>query len=183
MDITDKHAQILQTHAGLIMGVVQCTQNPEMRDQLDIALQRSAQNGWESLVKAITKILNGSREDSLLNSLDDEDKIVVTAILKGIQDPTTLPKPDEQANASMAAPMLAKLIIEASRGDHNAVIMLGGMADQMNAAGGDMASVGAVLKNMIDGERDVDKLCTRVGQQGESLVTAILDELSKLDIH
>ena len=148
MDITDKHAQILQTHAGLIMSVVQCTQNPSMREQLDIALQRSAQNGWEGLVKTITKILNGSREDSLLNSLDDEDKIIVTAILKGIQDPTTLPKPDEQANASMAAPMLAKLISEASRGDHNAVIMLGGMADQMNAAGGDMASVGAVLKNM-----------------------------------
>ena len=183
MDITDKHAQILQTHAGLIMSVVQCTQNPSMREQLDIALQRSAQNGWEGLVKTITKILNGSREDSLLNSLDDEDKIIVTAILKGIQDPTTLPKPDEQANASMAAPMLAKLISEASRGDHNAVIMLGGMADQMNAAGGDMASVGAVLKNMIDGERDVDKLCTRVGQQGDSLISAILDELSKLDIH
>ena len=156
MDITDKQAQILQTHAGLILGVVQCTQNPEMREQLDIALQRSAQNGWQGLVLIINKILNGSRDDSLLNSLDDEDKIIVSAILKGIQDPSTLPKPGDEANASMAAPMLAKLISEASRGDHNAVIMLGGMADQMNAAGHDMASVGAVLKNMIDGERDVD---------------------------
>ena len=183
MDITDKTSQILQTHAGLIMSVVQCTQNPEIRSQLDIALKRSAQNGWESLVATVTKILNGSREESLLNNLDDEDKIVVTAILKGIQDPSTLPKPDEQANATMAAPMLAKLVSEASRGDHNAVIMLGGMADQMNAAGGDMASVGAVLKSLIDGERDNDKLCSRVGQQGESLITAILDELSKLDIH
>ena len=57
------------------------------------------------------------------------------------------------------------------------------MADQMNAAGGDMANVGAILKPMIDGERDADKLCTRVGQQGESLITAILDELAKLDVH
>lgn len=183
MAIADKQTQIIQTHAALIMSAVQCTQNPQMRAQMDIALKRSAENGWETLVAAITKVLNGSREESLLNSLDDEDKIIVEAILKGIQDPSTLPNPDEKQAASMAAPMLAKLINEASRGDHNAVIMLGGMADQMNAAGDDMAAVGAVLKSMIDGERDTDKLCTRVGPQGESLITAILDELSKLDIH
>lgn len=183
MQITEKQEQVLQTHAGLIISVVQCTQNPEMRQQLDVALQRSAQNGWENLVAAINKILNGNRDEAILNNLDDEDYVIAQAILKGIQDPSTLPKQDEQANAAMAAPMLAKLISEASRGDHNAVIMLGGMADQMNAAGGDMASVGAILKTMIDGERNVDKLCTRVGQQGESLVVAILDELSKLDLH
>ena len=79
--------------------------------------------------------------------------------------------------------MLAQLINDASRGDHNAVIMLGGMAEQMSAAGGDLANLGAVLKDMIDGERDVDKLCTRVGVQGESLITEILSELAKLDIH
>lgn len=183
MQITDKENQILQMHGNLITSVVQCTQNPEMRVHLDMALKKSAQNGWEGLVESITKILNGSREESLLNSADDEDKIILSAILKGIQDPGTLPKADEQANAAMAAPMLAKLISEASRGDHNAVIMLGGMADQMNAAGDDMANVGAILKTMIDGERDVDKLCTRVGQQGESLIISILDELAKLDIH
>lgn len=183
MQITQKQEQILQTHAGLITAVVQCTQNPEVRPQLDAALQRSAQNGWESLVAAINKVLDGSRDESILKPLDDEDYVIVQAILRGIQDPSTLPKPDEQANAAMAAPMLAKLINEASRGDHNAVVMLGGMAEQMSAAGGDMAAVGAILKDMIDGERDLDKLCTRVGQQGESLVTAIVDELSKLDIH
>lgn len=183
MQMTEKQEQILQTHAGLIMSVVQCTQNPEMREQLDIALQRSAQNGWETLVAAIMKILNGSRDESILKTLDDEDFVITQAILKGIQDPSTMPKSDGKANASMAAPMLAKLISDASRGDHNAVIMLGGMADQMSAAGGDMASVGAILKTMIDGERDADKLCTRVGAQGESLVMSILNELSKLDIH
>lgn len=183
MQITEKQEQILQTHAGLITSVVQCTQNPEMRQQLDVALQRSAQNGWENLVMAIMKILDGNRDESLLKTLDDEDYVIAEAILKGIQDPSTLPKVEEQANASMAAPMLAKLISEASRGDHNAIIMLGGMADQMSAAGGDMANVGAVLKNMIDGERDTDKLCTRVGAQGESLIVSILAELAKLDVH
>jgi len=77
----------------------------------------------------------------------------------------------------------AKMINEARRGDHNAVIMLGGMAEQMSGAGGDMANLGAVIKDMIDGERSVDKLCDRMGPQGESLITQIINELSKLDVH
>jgi alanine-alpha-ketoisovalerate/valine-pyruvate aminotransferase len=79
--------------------------------------------------------------------------------------------------------MLANLINDARRGDHNAVIMLGGMAEQMSMPGGDMAKVGAILKDLIDGERDVDKLCDKVGPQGESLIVQILEELGKLEVH
>ena len=88
-----------------------------------------------------------------------------------------------QADGTLAAPMLAQLIKDAGRGDHNAVIMLGGMAEQMSAIGGDMANLGAVLKDMIDGERDIDRLCTRMGPQGESLITQILSELGKIEVH
>lgn len=183
MQPLEKQTQILQTHAGLILGVVQCIQNPELLPQMEQALKLSEQNGWGSLVNAIRKILNGDREESLLKNLDEEDHIIVEAILKGLQDPSTLPQPGQNADASMAAPMLARMINEASRGDHNAVIMLGSMAEQMSAAGGDMANLGAVLKSMIDGERNLDKLCDRMGAQGESLITQILSELAKLDVH
>lgn len=183
MQTPEKHAQIIQTHAGLILGIVQSIQNPELQPQIEQALQLSEKNGWSSLVQAIRKILSGDREESLLKGLDEEDHIIAEAILKGLQDPGTLPQPGENADATMAAPMLAKMINEASHGDHNAVIMLGGMAEQMSAAGGDMANLGAVLKDMIDGERSVDKLCSRIGPQGESLITQILDELAKLDVH
>lgn len=150
---------------------------------MDQALILSEQNGWGSLVAAIRKILDGSRDESLLKGLDEEDAVIAGAILQGLQDPTTLPKPDQQADATLAAPMLATLINDARRGDHNAVIMLGGMAEQMSAVGGDMANIGAILKNMIDGERDVDKLCDKVGPQGESLIVQILEELGKLEVH
>ena len=150
---------------------------------MDQALIISEQNGWGNLVAAIRKILDGSRDESLLKGLDDEDAVIAGAILQGLQDPTTLPKPDQQADATLAAPMLATLINDARRGDHNAVIMLGGMAEQMSAVGGDMANIGAILKNMIDGERDVDKLCDKVGPQGESLIVQILEELGKLEVH
>ena len=183
MQTPDKREQIIQTHAGLILGVVQCIQNSDLRPQMDQALIISEQNGWGSLVAAIRKILDGSRDENLLKGLDDEDAVIAGAILQGLQDPTTLPKPDQQADATLAAPMLATLINDARRGDHNAVIMLGGMAEQMSAVGGDMANIGAILKNMIDGERDVDKLCDKVGPQGESLIVQILEELGKLEVH
>jgi hypothetical protein len=183
METPDKQQQIIQTHAGLILGVVQCIQNPDLRPQMEQALVVSEQNGWDKLVAAIRKILNGSREQSILNGLDDEDSVIITTILRGLQDPTTLPKPEQQPDATLAAPMLANLINDARRGDHNAVIMLGGMAEQMSMAGGDMASVGAIIKDLIDGERNVDKLCDKVGPQGESLIVQILAELGKLEVH
>lgn len=183
MQPPDKNYQILQTHAGLIVAVVQTIQNPELKPQLDHVLKQSEQNGWISLVSAIRKIIAGSRDDSLLTGQDDEDRVIIEAILKGIQDPATLPKPEQQADATAAAPMLARLIHDAGRGDHEAVIMLGGMAEQMSNAGGDLANLSAVIKTMVDGERSIDKLCTRMGPQGESLITAIISELSQLDVH
>ncbi|MCK5002656.1 MAG: hypothetical protein KAS57_06505 [Gammaproteobacteria bacterium] len=183
MQTPDKLEQILQTHAGLINAVVQTIQNPELKPQLDHVLKQSEQNGWVGLVAAIRKIVAGSRDNSLLAGQDDEDRVIIDAILKGIQDPTTLPKPEQQADATAAAPMLAQLVNDAGRGDHDAVIMLGGLAEQMSNAGGDLANLSAVVKNLIDGERDIDKLCTRMGPQGESLITAIIAELNKLEIH
>ena len=183
MDTPDKQQQIIQTHAGLILGMVQCIQNSDLRPQMEQVLVVSEKNGWDKLVAALRKILNGSRDESVLNGLDDEDAVIASAILHGLQDPNTLPKPEEKPDATLAAPMLAALINDARRGDHNAVIMLGGMAEQMSMVGGDMANIGAIMKDMIDGERDVDKLCTRMGAQGESLITQILSELAKLDTH
>jgi hypothetical protein len=183
MPTPEKAEQILQTHASLIQAVVQTIHNQDLRPHLDVVLQQSEQNGWQALVKVIRKILAGSREASLLNGLDEEDTVIVDSILRGLRDPATLPEVEQTGDATQAAPMLAQLINEARRGDHNALSMLGTMAEQMVQAGGDMANLSAVIKTMIDGERDADKLCERMGPQGESLITAILGELAKLDTH
>jgi hypothetical protein len=183
MQAPDKTQQIRQTHASLILAVVQTIHNPELKPQLDQVLQQSEQNGWHNLVNAIKRIIEGNRDQALLNDLDDEDRVIVDSILRGLQDPKTLPEPEQTGDATQAAPMLARLINEARRGDHNALSMLGTMAEQMSSAGGDMASLSAVIKNMIDGERDIDKLTSRMGAQGESLITHIVNELAKLDAH
>lgn len=183
MATPDKREQILQTHAGLILAVIQSIHNHTLRPQLEQVLKQSEQNGWDSLVAVIRKIIDGSRDSRLLEGLDDEDRIIADGILQGLHDPSTLPKPEQKADAAMAAPMLAQLINDARRGDHDAVIMLGGLAEQMSAAGSDLANLGATVKAMIDGERSIDKLCSRMGPQGESLITAIITELNHLDTH
>ncbi len=184
MQAPDKKEQILQTHASLVLAVVQTIHNAELKPHLDAILQQSAQNGWQGLVNIINKILDGNRDQSLINGLDDEDAIIVDSILRGLQDPTTLPKADQPSgDATQAAPMFARLINEARRGNHNSLSILGSMAEQMSNAGGDLANLSAVVKNMVDGERDIDKLCTRMGPQGESLITQIISELAKLDTH
>ena len=183
MPTPEKNEQIRQLHSSLIIAVVQTIHNQELKPHLDQVLQQSAQNGWQDLVKVINKIVAGSRDQSLVNGMDEEDAVIIDGILRGLQDPETLPQTEQQGDASQAAPMFARLIDEARRGNHNSLSMLGSMAEQMSTAGGDMASFSAIIKDMIDGERDVDKLCTRMGPQGEPLITQILSELAKLDLH
>jgi hypothetical protein len=179
----EKQQQITQFHAPLIVTVVNSLQDTSMQPALERILKASADNGWESLVKGIRKIIKGGRDSSILKGMDEEDSIILDAILRGIQDPSTLPDPDQQADPSLAAPMIAQLVHDAAKGDTNALSMLGNMAEQMSNTQGDLARFSTLIKPMVDGERNLDKLCTKIGPQGESLVIAILSELGKLDAH
>ena len=179
----EKQQQITNFHAPLIVNVVNSLSDTSLRPGLEQVLKASAENGWENLVGAIRKVLKGQRDSSILKGLDEEDQIIIDAILKGIQNPATMPDPNQEADPSMAAPMLAQLINGASKGDTNALSMLGQMAEQMSTTQGDLARFSTLIKPLVDGERDIDKLCDKIGPTGESLVKAILDELSKLDLH
>lgn len=179
----EKQQQITQFHAPLIVNVVNSLTDTSLRPGLDQVLKASEENGWGSLVAAIRKVLKGERDTSLLKGLDEEDYIIVEAILRGIQDPGCLPDPQQEADPTLAAPMLAQLINGASKGDTDALSMLGQMAESMSTTRGDLARFSTLIKPMVDGERDVDKLCDKIGPQGESLVVSILSELAKLDSH
>ncbi len=182
--IPNKQQQILDVHASLINLVVQASQNVELRPQLNDVLKKSAENGWQNLVLCIYKIMEGQRSSSLLEGLDDEDKVIIDAILNGIQNPTTLPDPTKSsAKPSMAAPGIAHMINQASSGNTEALTLLSHMAEQMSLSGGDMARLAVIIKKMIDGERNPEILAKDMGMQGESLVTSILEELGKLQLH
>jgi len=179
----EQEQQIRQVHAQLIHQVVAACHNPEARTQLEPVLRHANDNGWQQLVAVIRKILAGERSEVLVNGLDEEDSVIVHSVLAGLQNPATLPDPQEQADASLAAPGLASIIHAASRGDTNALQILAGMAEQMTRVGGEMARLGGIMRRLLNGERDPDALCKGMDTSSRQLVVNLLEELNKLSEH
>ncbi len=177
--LPEKSQQILQIHAALIHRVVMASHQRELIPALAPLIKVSEENGWVMLMKAIRQILNGKRDTSLLNGLDDEDRIIVGAILEGIKNPATLPDPEVKADSGAAAPGLAAMIKASASGDTQALQLLASMAEQMSGAGGDMARLAAIMRRLVNGERDADLLTQGMEAQGKALVMSILKELEK----
>ena len=177
----DLKEQILHSHAGLIHRVVMHCNNPGSVPDIEQVLQQAEQNDWTRLVATIRNIMSGSREESLLAGLDDEDSIIIDAILKGLQDPNTLPALETNIDSSMAAPGIAGLVHAARNGNVQALQIIGNMAKQMLAAGGDMSILSGRMRPLIEGERDPDKLTEKMTGKGQKLMLEIIEELIKLE--
>ncbi len=182
-DLPDRKSQILAVHAGFIHMVVLALHDPGKRAEMEQHLQTAENNGWQGLVSVIRRIAEGETGPSLLSGLDEEDKVIVQAILLGRQNPENLPPIPKRTDPSVAAPGLANLIRQASSGDVDALEALGVMAGQMSAAGGTMARVGASIKKLLDGERDLHRLTNGMDDKGHSLIASILAELEQTTIH
>lgn len=178
-----RKAQITQAHAALIVAVAKAVHNPASLAELQHTLDIARRNGWVELVEAIGRILKGERDQSLLTGLDEEDTVIIEAILKGIQDPQTLPDPDKRADPIFAAPGLAQMIHGAGRGNAQILKILADMSTQMTRVGGDMGKLGGIMRRMVNGERNADELSKDMSIQGRSLVASILEELGKLETH
>ncbi len=179
--LPNQQQQVLQVHASLINLVVDTIANPQLRTQLNNVLKISADNGWQNLVLRIYKIMEGDRSEKLLSELDEEDAIIIDAILRGIQNPATLPKATpNNGDAGMAAPGIAHMVYQASIGNTQALSLLSQMSEQMSQAGGDMTLLAGIMKKLIDGERDPDILSKGMDQKGITLVNDLLSELAKL---
>ena len=181
--LPERHQQIITMHAAFICQVVQFSQNEENRPEFETLLMSAEENGWSSLVKAIRQIVAGQREMSAIRGLDEEDQVVAEAIMRGLQDPTTLPDPNEKPDPSLAAPGLAGMIHAAATGNVEALTLISNMAEQRSRAGGPLARLAAVIRPLINGERDPDKLCKGLNTETELIVLDILDELGKSNLH
>ncbi len=179
----EKDEQIRRAHAGLIHRVVHEVANPGSVPDLEQILKITEENEWTALVAAIRRILAGERELAALGPLDEEDRVIVESILRGIQNPDSLPDPRASADPAFAAPALAAMIHAARGGDVQALQMLGNMATQMLAAGGDMARIAGILRPLVEGERDSNRLSEKMSTQAAELVDAIVRELKRLETH
>ncbi len=183
VNLPTRQEQIILAHAELIVAVVKAVHNSALLPHLEESLEVTMRNGWTRLVAAIREILKGQRDQSMLQGLDEEDTTIVEAILRGIQNPASLPDTNRQADPMLAAPGLAVMINEAGKGGVEALQLLANMAEQMLKVCGDMGKLGGLMKRLVDGERDANKLCEGMSVQGESLVLSILEELGKLETH
>ncbi|MGD8913766.1 MAG: hypothetical protein PVI97_05935 [Candidatus Thiodiazotropha sp.] len=178
----DKREQILAVHAAFINQVVTTGSNPDRINEFEQLMGIALENGWTELVGTIRQIFNQGRRDiELLNTLDEEDQVIIEAILLGLQAPSTLPDPNAKPDPAMAAPGLASMIHAAGSGNTQALQLIAEMADQMSKVGGPMARLAAVIRPLIDGERDPDLLCKRLDSNSEAMVLGILDELKQLE--
>lgn len=181
--LSDAAEQVLRVHGQFIHAVVAACANPALRPPLLQMLGAAEQQGWGAMSRAVRTILDGRRDRALLLGMDGAEAIIVEAILAGLEDPASLPAVADAPQAAAAAPGLAAMIQAAARGDMQAFTVLADMAEQMLKAGGDMARLSAILRRLIDGERDADRLAKGMGPLGRELVLNILDELARLDLH
>lgn len=179
--IPEKREQILQAHAGLIHRVVMATQNRELVPDLEQILNQAVENGWTELVDAIRRILAGERQMGAFVHLDEEDSTIVEAILQGIQNPETLPDLSAEIDPNLAAPGIASLVHASRRGNTEALQLIAQMATQMLKAGGDMARLAAIIRPLVQGDRELEKLSEGMTEKGRELVRKILEELEKLE--
>lgn len=180
-DLPDLNEQILISHSGLIHRVVMHCNNPGSVLDLEQVLQQAEDNDWKQLVAAIRDIMQGKRDESVLLGLDDEDRVIVESILKGLQDPATLPPLQTDIDSDMAAPGIAGLVHASRNGNLQALHLIGNIAQQMLAAGGDMSILAGRLRPLVEGDRDADKLTAKMSDKGQKLMMDIIEELLKLE--
>jgi hypothetical protein len=172
--------QVLAAHAHFIHTVVAALGDRSRLAALMPQLDAAAEAGWGNLVGALRQVIDGRRDASIRLGLDDEDRILLDAILAGLDDPATLPPLAAPPDGSAAAPGLAALIDAAARGDVQALAALASMAEQMMKAGGDMARLGGIMRRLVNGERDRERLGRGMGALGRELLAGVLDELARL---
>ncbi|RDH88295.1 MAG: hypothetical protein DIZ77_17395 [endosymbiont of Seepiophila jonesi] len=179
----DRREQIFSVHALFINEVVKSGTDPDRKVEFEQLLKAAENNEWTDLVATIRRIMGGRRDIEILNGLDEEDQVIAEAILRGLQDPSTLPDPNAKPDPAQAAPGLASMIHSAATGNVQALQLIAEMADQMSRAGGPMAQLASVIRPLINGERNPDKLCKKLDGPTEEMVLGILEELKSLEQH
>lgn len=169
--------QIIETHAALICACAHAARDGSADGARD-ALDQMAEDGWEALVTALRGLIDGNGADT--DGLDREDRVIVSAVERGIEDPATLPDPDARPDPELAAPGLAQMVFEATQGDHEALETVAALSASLEQTDGDNR-VGTGLIRMVEGDRDPLALTEGADDYEARLLKAILGELESLE--
>ncbi len=181
MSNPDTTEEILQSHAGLIHRIVMHCNAPGSVPDIDQVLKFAEDNISNQLVTIIREIMSGKRKDAIPLELEEETRVIAEAIVKGLENPETLPVLETDINSEHAGIGIAGLIYAACTGNEQALRILMGTAKQMRQAGGDMDIMAQRIRQITEGERTKDKLTDGMEERGQKMVLEIIDELSRLE--
>ena len=179
MSTATNREDILKEHASLIHLVVSAVGMPDIRPQLDQQLALAESNGWHALVAAIRGILGGERDITALGELDEEDSVIVQAILDGLKDPAVLPGLAGAVDPDVAGPAIARLVVDTAAGVEGAAEAFEQVMAQLAQAGPELAAVAERVRRMVQGERDAAALTAGLEAPAARLAGRVLDELGR----
>jgi len=173
--------EVLQAHASLIHRVVLHCNDPGSAPDLDAILRQAEDSDWKRLVATIRTIISGNRDESILQELDEEEATIIDSILRGLEDPSTLPALQPDFQSSLAAPGIANLIHASRDGNAHSLNIIANLIRQMLNVGGDFEVMAGHIRPMIEGERDLASLTENMTEKGQKMMAEILAELARLE--
>lgn len=173
--------QLLKLHASLLHEVVEACHDQGKQIELLNMLSEAEQNGWQKLCEAIRSILAGTRDESVMDGLDEEDVILIQAILIGIDNPETLPDANLEQQRDDAALGLASAIAAACQGDQKAMELIAHMEQTFQENPTEMGGIGNAIRKMVNGERSIVSLAEGLDTSSTKMIEHILEELKTVE--
>lgn len=173
--------EVLQAHASLIHRVVMHCNEPGSVPELAEILQQAEDSDWKQLVTTIRSIMGGKHDDSVLQGLDEEETIIISSILRGLEDAGTLPALQADFQSSLTTAGIANLIHASREGSAHSLNIIANLARQMLEIGGDFEILAGHIRPLIEGERDLVKLTENMTEKGQNMMEELLAELAKLE--
>ncbi|MFW6322833.1 MAG: hypothetical protein ACOC02_04330 [Guyparkeria sp.] len=181
--MTDVSSQVAAAHLELIEAITTAL-SPQPDTTARIAARsmivRYREDGWQALADILESRLADRSDDipeASRSTLDEEDRLILSAIDRAIAEPGWLEGVVEQAEID-AAEQIAALILAATWGEREALAALNEMREAAQAAGVDGSTAHAFVA-MVEGERNRHTLlATHVNAQA-GLVERTLDALER----
>ncbi|MFW6020975.1 MAG: hypothetical protein ACOCPR_02675 [Guyparkeria sp.] len=182
--MTDVSSQVAAAHLELIEAITAAL-SPQPDTTARIAARsmivRYREDGWQALADILDSRLAGRSDEipaaSSRSTLDEEDRLILSAIDRAIAEPGWLEGVVEQAEID-AAEQIAALILAATWGEREALAALNEMREAAQAAGVEGSTAHAFVA-MVEGERNRHTLlATHVNAQA-GLVERTLDALER----
>lgn len=173
--------KILQENADLIHLVILALSDSKFIPQLNANLEQAEKNGWTDLVASVRKIISGVRDIAEFPDLDNEDRTVINGILKGIEDPASLPAVENSVEPDKIGTTIANYVYETNAGNKDARNNLNILSAELISGPGDLKQIASVIGLLVQGERDKQVLCGNMGHTGIAIIESILEEMTRLE--